>query len=131
VHCKLFSSYSWGSNVAVVQPPDLQVYRVGVSIFVFRVCFLGLEVFRDEIEALRRLALDPGVDEEVLRDRAARLREKLRRYGYTVVVRRNPEWYSGPRFQVLIARLGSRGRGSGRGSERVVDVIFYEGLEGE
>jgi hypothetical protein len=92
---------------------------------------LGLEAFRDEIEALKRLASDPDVDEEVLRGRAAVLRRKLRRFGYTVVVRRNPEWYSGPRFQVLVARLGSRGRGSGRSPERVVDVIFYEGPEGE
>ncbi len=92
---------------------------------------MGLEAFRDEIEALKRLASDPDVDEEVLRGRAAALRRKLRRFGYTVVVRRNPEWYSGPRFQVLVARLGSRGRGSGRSPERVVDVIFYEGPEGE
>jgi hypothetical protein len=92
---------------------------------------MSLEAFRDEIEALRRMASNPDVDEEVLRDKASRLREKLRPLGYTIVVRRNPEWYSGPRFQVVVAKLGSRGRGSRRGSERAVDIIFYEGPEGE
>ncbi len=77
------------------------------------------------------MALDPDVDEEVLRDKAAVLRKKLRPLGYTIVVRRNPEWYSGPRFQVIVAKLGCRGRGSRKGYERVVDIVFYEGPEGE
>ena len=41
---------------------------------------MGLEAFRDEIEALKRLASDPDVNEEVLRSKAAVLRRKLRRF---------------------------------------------------
>jgi len=65
----------------------------------------GLEAFREEIEQLKRMALDPNVSEEKLRRAAAKLKSKLKPLGYTVVVRRTPEWFSGPRFQVIVRRL--------------------------
>jgi len=65
----------------------------------------GLEAFREEIEQLKRMALDPDVSEERLRRAAARLKPKLKPLGYTIVVRRTPEWFSSPRFQVILRRL--------------------------
>lgn len=89
---------------------------------------MGLDAFRNEIEELKRLASDPNVNEETLRSLARALNKKLKPIGYIVFVRKAPEWSSGPRFWVIVSRLGSRGRGS-KGVVRDVELIFYEGPE--
>lgn len=69
------------------------------------------------------MASDPSVNEEDLREAAAELRAKLKPLGYTVIVRRMPEWYSGPRFRIIIARVKRR-------SSEDDQVVWPPGFQG-
>jgi len=90
------------------------------------------ESLRNRIDKLRSLASQGSVDERTLRYEAMAIREKLRPYGYTITIRRMPEWYSGPRYQVIIAKIGGRGRGSKKSSRTsIVEELFYNGFKGD
>lgn len=91
--------------------------------------------FMEEIERLREMASHPLADEGHLRFMAKLISEDLKPLGYIVVVRRRPEWMLGPRFEVVVQRIGSRGRPPSRGGKpprsRPVELVFYGGPEGE
>ncbi|MFN4046311.1 MAG: hypothetical protein ACK4H7_03110 [Acidilobaceae archaeon] len=95
----------------------------------------ALAPFMEEIEKLREMASHPLADEYHLRYTAKLISEDLKPLGYVVVVRKRPRWMWGPRFEVIIQRIGSRGRPPSRGGKsprsRPVELAFYEGPEGE
>ncbi len=95
----------------------------------------ALAPFMEEIRKLREMASHPLADEDHLRYMAKLISEDLKPLGYILVVRKRPEWLGGPRFEVIVQKIGSRGRPPSRGGKsfrvRPVELVFYEGPEGE